>query len=377
MRSAISWLGELGREGLRLALGEIDEDVGDIVGFGGQIDAGDDVGAVFRFGQARRLGVGGLVRHGVDRRSFRRAVAAGERIAVDRYEQLRAAGARQPHAIGERHESVVGARHHHAVFAGLFQLVAQHQGEIEHQRLFHHIGAGAGAGIDAAMARIEHHDRARIGRVARRRIGLLRRLARQTVVDGGGAQEGRAVDGREIEHQPCRLAVDGVENEGLFDPHRTGRVEHDARAAGHHQAEAERLDQSPPLVAGPGRELENDLRQVDDHTVGIGKGEGAQVDLLRQIDHEPRVLVVAAETHIGGDGKRRTGGGTCAALGDSFLRMNGQRRRDQRDAENGRKRKQACRADRHRIPSPSGATLRVEHAWPSARAAGRAAPHTS
>ena len=52
-------VGELQRERLGLALGEIDQDIGDVVGLGGEIDAGDHVGLVFGFGQPRRLGVGG------------------------------------------------------------------------------------------------------------------------------------------------------------------------------------------------------------------------------------------------------------------------------------------------------------------------------
>src|SRR4051794_30417798 len=47
-----SRLGELKRECLGLALRQIDEDVGDIVRLGGEVDTGDDVGAVFVFGHA-------------------------------------------------------------------------------------------------------------------------------------------------------------------------------------------------------------------------------------------------------------------------------------------------------------------------------------
>ena len=56
-------------------------------------------------------------------------------------------------------------------------------------------------------------------------------------------------------------------------------VEHDARAALHDQAEAERLDQAAAALAGLGRQLERHLRQVDHHAVGIGEREGAQIDL--------------------------------------------------------------------------------------------------
>ena len=54
------------------------------------------------------------------------------------------------------------ARHHHPVLAGLFQLVAQHGGECEHQVLFLLAARRMGAGIDAAMAGVENDDRPRI-----------------------------------------------------------------------------------------------------------------------------------------------------------------------------------------------------------------------
>ncbi len=58
--------------------------------------------------------------------------------------------------------------------------------------------------------------------------------------------------------------------------------------------------------------MEVDLIEIDDHPVGIGKGEGAHLDRAGQVEGEPRAL--ALHRHMGGDhdgGKaasRRLGG---------------------------------------------------------------------
>ncbi len=132
-------------------------------------------------------------------------------------------------------------------------------------------------------------------------IGRGRRLGepRQAVVDRRRAQERLAVDRREIEHQAGRLALGGVEHERPADPDRTGDVYHDAGAPAHDETESERLDDAPAVLAGLGRELEIDLGNVDDHPIGIGNGEGAHIDPVAEIDHEPGLLVVAGEAGVG------------------------------------------------------------------------------
>ena len=86
-----------------------------------------------------------------------------ERIGVDRDEQGRAGIARDRNAIGELHKGVVRARHQHTVFAGSLDPVAQPHREIEHDILLAFAVRPLGAGIDAAMAGIEHHERPRVG----------------------------------------------------------------------------------------------------------------------------------------------------------------------------------------------------------------------
>ena len=127
---------------------------------------------------------------------------------------------------------------------------------------------------------------------------------RQAVVDRRRAQEGLAIDRREIDHQAGRLAVGGIDHEGAGDPHRPGDVDDDPRAPLHHEAEAERLDDAAAVLAGLRRELEIDLGDVDHHAIGIGDGEGAHVDLAGEVDDEPGLLVVAGEAGLARDRDR-------------------------------------------------------------------------
>ena len=210
---------------------------------------------------------------------------------MDRDQQGRLARAREPHPVGERYEVIVRARHRHPVLAGLLQLVAQLEGEIEHDGFF--VVAGRrrdGAAVEAAVAGIEHDQRPRVRAFGRRFALAPRRRCRcpaRLVLDREVAQEALAIDRHEIDHEPRRLALDGIEHEGLVDPHGTRDVEHDARAALHHEAEAERLDQAPAGLTGLGRQTEGHLRQVDHHAIGIGERKCAQIDLLREI-HQAR-----------------------------------------------------------------------------------------
>src|ERR1051326_9040523 len=65
--------------------------------------------------------------------------------------------------VGERHEMIVRARQRHAVFAGLLQLVAQLEGEIEHDGFFVVAGRRRDrAAVETAMAGIEHDQRPRV-----------------------------------------------------------------------------------------------------------------------------------------------------------------------------------------------------------------------
>ena len=92
-------VGELHRKGLGLALRQVDQDAGDIVGLRLEIDAGDDVGAVLLLGEPRRGRIGRGLRQRVDRRALGIALLARQGIGVDRHEQRRAGAAGDAHAV--------------------------------------------------------------------------------------------------------------------------------------------------------------------------------------------------------------------------------------------------------------------------------------
>ena len=154
--SATQRAGELHREVLGLALRQIDQDIGDIVRLGGEVDA--------RRSRRRgsRLRQGGRPRH---RRRFPTAcrsvapcASPSPRGSASAWIETNSDGlarARNAHPLGERHEGVVAARHRDAILAGLLDLVAQQQREFEHDRLFHLAARRLGAGVDAAVAGID------------------------------------------------------------------------------------------------------------------------------------------------------------------------------------------------------------------------------
>src|SRR4029077_6406796 len=113
-------------------------------------------------GEARRLGVGGVVRERVDGRTLGIPLAPRQRVAVQRYEQLRPMRACGLDTVRERHKRVVAARHLYLVFADPLDLVPQHQGEIEHHGFLSLSGWSVRPFVDAAVARIKDDYGARI-----------------------------------------------------------------------------------------------------------------------------------------------------------------------------------------------------------------------
>ena len=141
--------------------------------------------------------------------------------------------------------------------------IAQRQAKFQHQFLF--IGAaGLGAVVEAAMAGIDHDHGPRIrgcgglgggARLDRARCAAVgvgdRGLQFGPVFGAERLNEGGAVDLFQLEHQPRRLAVGGFQHVGVCNFGRTGQIEHDPRAARHHQTVAEGLDQAAPAVPAP------------------------------------------------------------------------------------------------------------------------------
>ncbi len=124
-------------------------------------------------------------------------------------------------------------------------------------------------------------------------------------------QEGRPIDLFQLDHQPRRLIVGGIEHGGVGDPCRPGQVEHHAGAARHHHAVAKCLDQPTPVAARPGREAKIDLGNVDHHPVGIIQRKGAKLDGLVEVEDKAGQLGVAGEPGIGGDREARAVAWPC------------------------------------------------------------------
>jgi len=302
---------ELERKSLGLALRQIDQDVGDVVGLGGQIDAGNDVGLVLVVGEPRGLGVGGVLGQGVDGRPLRLPFLLRQGVGVDGDEQRRAVRPRKAHPVVERDEGVVAARHQHAVLAALLEPVADFAGEGQDDVLLQFAVEAVRARIDAAMTGIEHDQRPRIAVRLDRDRRLLRRLGRP-VLERDVAQIGVAVGGGQVDHEPCRLALGRGHDEGLVDLHRALGVQDDAGAALHDQAVAEILDQAAAVLACLVGQMEGDLRQVDDDPVRIGERERGEFDLPVNVEDEPGLLVVSADANRG---DARHGGGAFGRRG--------------------------------------------------------------
>ena len=156
-------MGKLHRKGLGLALRQIDQDAGDVVGLGLEIDAGDDVGAVFLLGKPRRGRIGGGLRQRVDGRALRIAFLARQRIGMDRDEQRRAGAARAIRTRSASGMKVSSARVISTRYLPAFSMRSRNRLAKSSTMSFSVFAARRlGAGVDAAMARIEHDQRPRI-----------------------------------------------------------------------------------------------------------------------------------------------------------------------------------------------------------------------
>jgi hypothetical protein len=149
--------GKMRRLVLGFALGKIDQDRGDRRALLGQIDAGDQVGLVFLGCQRRSLGIRGGLRQSVDGKPAR--IAHEARIGMQRDEDVRVIDPRHLEALAQGHENVAPAGQLHPIAAGgqklAFQLLSHGQSDI----LLIAAAMPDGAGIGAAMARIDIDQR--------------------------------------------------------------------------------------------------------------------------------------------------------------------------------------------------------------------------
>jgi hypothetical protein len=74
---------KLHREHLGLALGEVDQNICDLIRLGRQIDTGNDVCLVFILGEPRRLGIAGVFRESVDLGALRFAFLLWKIVGVN------------------------------------------------------------------------------------------------------------------------------------------------------------------------------------------------------------------------------------------------------------------------------------------------------
>jgi hypothetical protein len=102
--------------------------------------------------------------------------------------------------------------------------------------------------------------------------------------------EGCAVDGGKFDHKPRRLPVRGIHDVGFFNLCRAGQIENHARPTGHHEAVAKRTNQPSPRSAGPGREIEGHLRNVEDNPIRIAEYECSHVYLAIEVQDEAGLL---------------------------------------------------------------------------------------
>jgi hypothetical protein len=135
-----------------------------------EIDAGNEIGLVLARGQGRGLLVGRLFRQREDGGAAH--VLFRQRVGVDREKQVGAGGARARDPLGQRHELVLGARQLDADAPARAELARELVRGRKHNVLLVCAARADAAGIDAAMAGIEHDERrgaARPVRVGKRR----------------------------------------------------------------------------------------------------------------------------------------------------------------------------------------------------------------
>jgi hypothetical protein len=100
---------------------------------------------------------------------------------------------------------------------------------------------------------------------------------------------------QQIDDDPRRLAIFRLDDEGFLNQNRSDRVHDNARAAFVDETVAEGFDEAAPRTASRSRELERNLLQIDDDTVGIGQHIGIEVDRNRQVGDEAGADGVATE----------------------------------------------------------------------------------
>ena len=266
---------------------------------GAQLDAAQRVGLVLLGRQRRRLDVGGILRQGIDGGAANSA--GGVDVGVQRDEEVAAGLLRDPIAVPQGDEAVVGPRHDYPVAAALFQGVAQCLRVAQRQNLLVGARNPDRARVDAPVAGVDHHGRARVagdrGRGRQRRPHARQFLARDEAAIEFVRQEGGAVGGFQIDYEPIALAVARRDREDFAQACRPGQIQHDAAGRRREEAVAQIADQAALLPGSGGRPV--DLGQVDDDAVGVGQNEDAIGRRRIHLQHEAGELEMRADPHVG------------------------------------------------------------------------------
>ena len=210
-------------------------------------------------------------------------------------------------AIAQPHDPVVGPGHYHLVAPGRLELVAQGQPHAQSHVLFLELrGAADRAGIDAAMARVDHDDAFGDGR---RRLSCRRphhhhrgRLGFARCRHGGDLAIDRlmpAIDRHldQVGHNAVTVRAARRQLEHAIDLERLRHVENDARHPRTGPPEAETLDQPDRFGCG-GVDGPVDLGQIDREPRGLAEADVTIADRLAEIDHHAGGIAVLGEANV-------------------------------------------------------------------------------
>ena len=237
---------EIGGVVHRLALRQVDQDRRHVRSRPAQIDAAQDVGLVLPRRQPCRLLVAGNLRQSIDRRT--RRLFRTDAVAVDRDEQVGMEPPRDAEAFAQHQIAVVVAGQRHPHPAAVQKLVADRARDLQRHVLFAQPGLGVDrAGVDPAMARVDHHQRAAAVALharQRRRLGGWRHRLHHLVAGAAAGQvegEGEEVERPRQARLPRRHPIGGGERQrqpatvareaAVGDHGRRGEVEYQPGAA--------------------------------------------------------------------------------------------------------------------------------------------------
>ncbi|ENN85995.1 hypothetical protein RHSP_15790 [Rhizobium freirei PRF 81] len=312
-------------EGLRLAAGQIHQNVGDGGWLCLSLGSGDPVGVVFTVGHLAGETVRSLVRDRIDSRAA--DILLLQRIGMQRDEERGVILPGDRHAFGKGEILILVARQKRLDTGLRVQLAGENLRESQRDILFLGRAVGAGrTGVDAAVTGIDRHEE-------RIRIGLLRRLDWTDILGGIGGRPALLL------HQRCKLLGRqhfGVEHKtmplaaliglrfGHDQFHRLLGRQHNAGAVGVHGAVADILEETGRLEIGS-RKAECGCRKIDDDTDGIVEIVHREGRLAIHVYDDARTGIIARYARA--IGKQGIGGGSRPGWRKCYQHRQGEGRR--------------------------------------------------